>query len=83
MRRADRFGKNYLNQSARLVGDSAPLVDERASIRAAARLLSSASNFNYTATERGERFDARPAYQDNGFHRPMVRIYQSAVRGCA
>lgn len=79
MRRADRFGKNYLNQSARLVGDSAPLVDERA----AARLLSSASNFNYTATERGERFDARPAYQDNGFHRPMVRIYQSAVRGCA
>ena len=45
---------------------------------------SPAGNFNYTATERGEsRFDARPAYQDNGFHRPMVRIYQSAVRGCA
>lgn len=30
---------------------------------------------------RGERFDARPAYQDNGFHRPMVRIYPIRGKG--
>lgn len=43
--------------------------------------FSPASNFNYTATRRA-RFDARPAYQDNGFHRrPMVRIYPIRGKG--
>lgn len=75
---------SYRNQAARVSYTRLILRRERECMCAFLSLslsFSPASNFNYTATRRA-RFDARPVYQDNGFHRrPMVRIYPIRGKG--